>query len=92
MPSNQGRTALLALKLAEVNWLKQRTGEWPVLLLDETLSELDVQRREDLLKTLAQCDQAILTSTDLSMFNESFVATHPVWRVAEGMVQPEVIS
>lgn len=88
----QGRTALLALKLAEVNWLKRRTGEWPVLLLDETLSELDVQRREDLLKTLTQCDQAILTSTDLSMFEESFVETHPVWRVAEGMIQPEVTS
>jgi DNA replication and repair protein RecF len=88
----QGRTALLALKLAEVNWLKQRSGEWPVLLLDETLSELDVQRRRDLLKTLAQCDQAILTSTDLSMFEESFVKAHPVWRVSDGMVRPEITS
>jgi len=88
----QGRTALLALKLAEVNWMKQRTGEWPVLLLDETLSELDVQRREDFLKTLTQCDQAILTSTDLAMFEDVFVKTHPVWRVAEGMVRPAVIS
>jgi DNA replication and repair protein RecF len=88
----QGRTALLAMKLAEVHWLKRRTGEWPVLLLDETLSELDVQRREDLLKTIAQCDQAILTSTDLSMFEESFVTAHPVWRVTDGMVRPEAIS
>ena len=88
----QGRTALLALKLAEVNWIKRHTGEWPVLLLDETLSELDVQRRNDLLIALSQCDQAILTSTDLSMFEESFVKTHPVWRVSEGMVQPEVIA
>ena len=37
----QGRTALLAMKLAEVNWLRQKTGDWPVLLLDETMSELD---------------------------------------------------
>jgi len=88
----QGRTALLALKLAEVNWIKRRTGEWPVLLLDETLSELDVQRRNDLLIALSQCDQAILTSTDLTMFEESYVKTHPVWRVSEGMVQPEVIA
>ena len=87
----QGRTALLAMKLAEVHWLKRRTGEWPVLLLDETLSELDVQRREDLLKTLTQCDQAILTSTDLSMFEESFVTPHPVWRVADGIVRPEAV-
>ncbi len=85
----QGRTALLALKLAEVNWLNQRTGEWPVLLLDEIMSEMDVQRRADLLDSLSQCDQAILTSADLSMFEQSFVKTHPVWRVTGGVVKKE---
>jgi len=83
----QGRTALLAMKLAEVNWLHQQTGDWPVLLLDETLSELDTQRRADLLSALAECDQAILTSTDLSMFEPEFVASHPVWHVEAGMVK-----
>lgn len=83
----QGRTALLAMKLAEVNWLHQQTGDWPVLLLDETLSELDTQRRADLLSALAECDQAILTSTDLSMFEPDFVASHPVWHVEAGMVK-----
>jgi len=84
----QGRTALLALKLAEVEWLHQRTGEWPVLLLDETLSEMDPQRREDLLKALSTCEQAILTSTDLSMFEPEFVKVHPVWQIAGGEVKP----
>jgi DNA replication and repair protein RecF len=32
-----------------VNWLKERTGEWPVILLDEVMAELDLQRRSDLL-------------------------------------------
>jgi len=85
----QGRTALLSLKVAEVTWLHQRTGEWPVLLLDETMSELDTQRREDLLTALSECDQAILTSTDISMFERRFVESHPVWRVAAGVVKPE---
>lgn len=85
----QGRTALLAVKLAEVNWLHQRTGEWPVLLLDETMSELDTQRRADLLTALSQCDQAILTSADLAMFETQFVKSHSVWRVAGGMIEPE---
>lgn len=88
----QGRTALLALKLAEVNWLHQRTGEWPVLLLDEIMSELDPLRRSDLLSTLAECDQALLTSTDLSMFEKDFVKNHHIWRVANGMVSPEKIQ
>lgn len=85
----QGRTALLALKVAEVTWLHQRTGEWPVLLLDETMSELDTQRREDLLAALSECDQAILTSTDLAMFDPGFVECHPVWRVENGMVKKD---
>ena len=84
----QGRTALLAMKLAEVTWLHKRTGDWPVLLLDETLSELDTQRRADLLGALAACDQAILTSTDLEMFEGDFIKSHPVWRVDAGMVIP----
>ncbi|MFW5714417.1 MAG: DNA replication/repair protein RecF [Brevefilum sp.] len=84
----QGRTALLAMKLAEVNWLHQRTGDWPVLLLDETMSELDTRRREDLLQAIMKCDQAILTSTDLDMFAQEFVEAHPVWRVDRGMVRP----
>ncbi len=82
----QGRTALLAMKLAEVNWLKKRTGEWPVLLLDETLSELDTQRREDLLAGLREVDQAILTSTDIEMFDPGFVEAHKVWHVGGGVV------
>ena len=83
----QGRTALLAMKLAEVNWLHQRTGEWPVLLLDEIMSELDPQRRADLLAALAECDQAILTSTDLSMFEADFIRNHHVWQVIDGSVK-----
>ena len=75
------------MKLAEVNWLRQRTGEWPVLLLDEIMSELDPQRRADLLAALAECDQAMLTSTDLSMFEEDFVQNHHVWQVIDGSVK-----
>ena len=85
----QGRTALLAMKMAEVNWLHKRTGDWPVLLLDEILSELDIQRRGDLLASISECDQAILTSTDLSMFEPKFLANHTVWRVAGGMVEAD---
>ncbi len=86
----QMRTALLALKLAEVQWLKQRTGQNPVLLLDEILAELDVQRRSDLLNTLLDVDQALFTTTDLNLFDPSFVEQCAVWRVSSGKVQPEL--
>jgi DNA replication and repair protein RecF len=83
----QGRTALLSLKFAEVQWMKEKTGEWPVLLLDEIMAELDLQRREDLMKALGQVEQAFLTATDTSMFPEGFLNQHQVWQVAGGMVQ-----
>lgn len=83
----QVRTALMALKLAEVAWMREKIGEWPVLLLDETLAELDIQRRADLLDALGDCDQALLTTTDLKLFNESFVRQCAVWQVQAGCVQ-----
>ncbi len=83
----QVRTALMALKLAEVAWMREKIGEWPVLLLDETLAELDIQRRADLLEALSDCDQALLTTTDLKLFNEAFVRQCAVWQVQAGCVQ-----
>jgi len=82
----QTRTALLTLKFAEVAWMKQRTGEWPVLLLDEIMAELDPQRRKDLLSVVGQVEQAFLTATDLDMFTPEFVHDHEVWQVNQGIV------
>ena len=83
----QVRTALLALKLAEVTWIKQKTGEWPVVLLDETLAELDTQRRADLQAYLMEYEQTLLTTTDLSLFEPGFVQQSTVWQVEQGMVK-----
>jgi DNA replication and repair protein RecF len=83
----QARTALLSLKLAEVQWLKQMTGEWPVLLLDETLAELDVQRRACLLKYLEDAEQVILTTTDMSLFPEGFQQKCERWQVSQGSIE-----
>jgi len=83
----QVRTTLLALKLAEVEWMKSRTGQWPVLLLDEVLAELDTQRRLDLLAYMDKIDQAILTTTDLKLFSPDFVEKAEKWEVSSGTVK-----
>lgn len=88
----QVRTAMLSLKLAEVNWMRGQTGEWPVLLLDETLAELDLHRRADLQETLEECDQGILTTTDLHQFSEAFMAGCSIRRVTSGCVSEETAS
>ncbi len=85
----QIRSLLMALKLAEVAWMKDKTGEVPVLLLDETMAELDTHRRADLLGYLRQQDQSILTTTDLSMFPRGFAEQALVWKVRLGMLEKE---
>ena len=85
----QVRTALLSLKLAEIEWMKARTGQWPVLLLDEVLVELDVQRRLDLLAALEKMEQAVLTTTDLKLFSAEFVEKAEVWEVESGTIKKQ---
>jgi len=83
----QVRTALLALKLAEVNWMKDRTGEWPVILLDEVMAELDVQRRADLLKYIGESEQVLFTTTDLNLYEPHFVEKAEIWKVESGKIE-----
>ncbi|MDO8754838.1 MAG: DNA replication/repair protein RecF [Anaerolineales bacterium] len=84
----QMRTTLLAMKLAEVEWMKERTGEWPVILFDEVMAELDAQRRADLLKYVGMGEQVLFTTTDLSMFSPEFVEQAEIWDVNGGVVMP----
>lgn len=63
------RTLLLAIKLAEIDYLKEKTGENPVLILDDVFSELDMARQTQLLKAIKNC-QAIISTTDLSNLQE----------------------
>jgi DNA replication and repair protein RecF len=84
----QLRTTLLSLKLAEVEWMKERTGEAPVILLDEVMAELDTQRRADLLKYVSQDSQVLFTTTDTHSFADEFVEQADVWDVKGGVVQP----
>jgi len=81
------RTAVMALKIAETQWLRDKTGELPVLLLDETLAELDELRRADLLGGLGLDEQAILTTTDLGLFSPDFTKTCQTWQVCAGIVE-----
>lgn len=85
----QIRTTMLALKLAELDWMKNQTGEKPVLLLDETLAELDHKRREKLLQAILEGDQTILTTTDMKLFNHDFSEHANVWHIHQGIIKPE---
>jgi DNA replication and repair protein RecF len=83
----QQRTAILALKLAEVQWMRQKIGDWPILLLDEVMAELDAGRRAYLLNQINGAHQSILTSTDPDMFTEEFRSRAKMLKVVKGRIE-----
>ncbi|MFV0636644.1 DNA replication/repair protein RecF [Mitsuokella sp. WILCCON 0060] len=65
----QQRTGVLSLKLAELEFLRSETGEYPILLLDDVMSELDVRRRQQLLAFIRREHiQTLITATDAAYF------------------------
>jgi DNA replication and repair protein RecF len=82
----QQRTAALALKLAEVEWITREKNDKPVLLLDDVISELDATHRRCLLETIDQAQQVILTTTDLTHYSPEFLGQASLWRVQEGRI------
>lgn len=84
----QQRTVALALKIAEGAFIRETTGEWPVLLLDDVTSELDETRRGQVFSTIAPGQQVVVTTTDLSAIESSFLARAQVLKVDAGRVQP----
>ena len=87
--SSQGqqRTAVVSLKLAEAALVARRTGERPVLLLDDVLSELDAERRAALLRQVADAGQVIITSVEAGPFPPELMANSMVWTVAGGRIE-----
>jgi DNA replication and repair protein RecF len=82
----QQRLSVLALKLAEVEFMRTETGEDPLLLLDDVLSELDPAKQRFVLQTIHDDGQTLLTATDLGGFDPAFLARARVYRVEDGTV------
>lgn len=85
----QSRTAVLAFKLAELQWMRDQIGEWPVLLLDEVAAELDANRRAWLLERVNGVTQTLATTTEVDIFTPAFLQRAALWRVADGQIEAE---
>jgi DNA replication and repair protein RecF len=85
----QQRTAILALKLAELDVLTALDGRPPLLLLDDVFSELDPQRRAHLVRRIGELPQAIVTTTTPADLDPSLVAASTLWHVEPGRVTRE---
>ncbi|WP_414839394.1 DNA replication/repair protein RecF [Carnobacterium sp. TMP28] len=85
----QQRTAALSIKLAEIDLMKEMTGEYPLLLLDDVLSELDDERQTHLLKAIQNKVQTFLTTTSLDGVKKEMLEAPKVFRIENGHVETE---
>ena len=84
--SGQQRTLVLALKLAELELIEQVVQESPLLLLDDVLAELDLNRQNQLLEAIEDRFQTLITTTHLGAFNAQWLQHTQILSVKAGKI------
>ena len=82
----QQRTVVLALKLSELDIITEKTGDEPILLLDDVLAELDDIRQNYLLKSITNATQVVITSVDTLLFEDEFLKDVKIYKIENGAV------
>jgi DNA replication and repair protein RecF len=85
----QQRTVVLAIKLAELEFMGEEVGEYPTLLLDDVLSELDFSRRSFFLETIGDKVQTLLTTTDRGNFRRDELYHSRQYVIIDGQLASE---
>lgn len=80
----QQRMAVLALKLAEIHLFEDYKKDTPILLLDDVFSELDFDKRNNLLKHIHQHTQTIITTTELELLDSKLIENASLIHIQEG--------
>ena len=84
----QQKLAVLSFKISEIPIFKEYCNSYPVLLLDDIFSELDIKKRNKLLSIINDCNiQSIITTTDLKNINKKYVENSTVFYVKNGNVE-----
>ena len=82
----QQRTLVLALKLAELKLIEEVVGEPPLLLLDDVLAELDLNRQNQLLEAIQDRFQTLITTTHLGAFDSQWLKSSQILSVNAGQI------
>ena len=86
--AGQQRTLVLALKLAELELVRQLWGQPPLLLLDDVLAELDAQRQQLLLEAVGDGHQCLISATHVEAFSAGWAAQSQQVKVVCGTLIP----
>lgn len=82
----QIRSAVLALKMSEVLLFTNKVGESPILLLDDMFSELDINKRNNILRHLINDVQTVITTTDIENISEDIRKKANVYKIENGKI------
>jgi len=82
----QQRTLVLSIKLAELQLIEEVIGEPPLLLLDDVLAELDLERQSQLLQVIQDRYQTLVTTTHLSSFAEPWLKNAQIFTINAGKI------
>lgn len=82
----QQRSAVLAIKMAELEFMREITGNYPILLLDDVLSELDAKRRQALLSQVDRGIQTLITGTEANLFTGISQESVLIAKVTDGII------
>ena len=82
----QQKVAIIALKLSEISIFKDITGTYPIILLDDVFSELDVKTKNKLIKYIPLDIQVIITTNDTKGLNKKFIDSAKIFNVVKGKI------
>ncbi len=82
----QQRVAILSFKLAEIDIFKKIKNEYPIVLLDDVFSEIDIKKRNNIIKFIKSNIQYIITTTDLKNINQKIVDNAGIFKVKDGNI------
>ena len=85
----QQKNAIIAYKFSELEIFKEKTGNYPLLILDDLFSELDVEKIEHILTFLKPEVQTFITTTELNTFNFIENFSYKAFEISDGKVVKE---
>lgn len=86
----QQKNSIIAFKLAELEIFKNMTGEYPILILDDLFSELDIKKIEKILKFINKEIQTFITTTDLKKIRKSYLRQSKIFTIKDCTIKEEL--
>lgn len=86
----QQKNSVIAFKLAELEIFKKKTGEYPILILDDLFSELDMKKIEKILNFINNDIQTFITTTDLKKIKKKYLSSSKVFKLKDCIIKEDL--